>query len=112
MKRDFDEPVVTWSCFANTSERISLTRERDSVLWDTASERALLTLDHSDKGCGYSQNRALFSPHDDQILSDGILWDLRSGKQIYRFDKLNNKISGLFNTSGREIIINSEGISY
>ena len=111
MRVDFHDPIVTWSCFANNSDRIALTRINESVLYDTVAERNLLILPYKDKGCGYTCNRATFSPQDDQILSDGILWDLRSGKHIHRFDKLNSKISGIFNPYSPEVMINSAGMT-
>lgn len=56
----------------------------------------------------YSKNRATFSPSDELILSDGVLWDVKSGLQIHKFDKLNNQLSGVFHPNGNEIISNSE----
>jgi HIV-1 Vpr-binding protein len=56
----------------------------------------------------YVKNRATFDPTDELILSDGILWDFRSGKEIHKFDKLNDNISGVFHPVGLEIIANTE----
>lgn len=57
----------------------------------------------------YLRNRATFDPFDDLILSDGVLWDFKSGKEVHKFDKLNECVNGVFNPkSGLEIISNTE----
>uniref|UniRef100_A0A182R188 Uncharacterized protein n=1 Tax=Anopheles farauti TaxID=69004 RepID=A0A182R188_9DIPT len=56
----------------------------------------------------YTQNRATFCPTDELILSDGVLWDVNSGKEIHKFDKLNQNISGVFHPNGLEIVENTE----
>lgn len=56
----------------------------------------------------YNKNRATFCPTDELILSDGVLWDFRSGTQIHKFDKLNNTVSGVFHQNGLEVISNTE----
>lgn len=73
MKKDFEDPQVSWAQFSNASAgRIVLTHEREAVLWDTESDRALLRLPFGDKGCAYRKNRSFFSPTDDQILSGTV----------------------------------------
>lgn len=39
------------------------------------------------------------------ISLDGVLWDVRSGKEIHKFDKLNQAISGVFHPNGLEVHI-------
>lgn len=57
----------------------------------------------------YSKNRATFDPYDELILSDGVLWDFKSGKEVHKFDKLNENLNGVFNPKGGlEIISNTE----
>jgi len=56
----------------------------------------------------YSRNRATFDPSDELILSDGVLWDYRAPKEIHKFDKLNQTLSGVFHPNGLEIISNTE----
>lgn len=56
----------------------------------------------------YSRNRACFDPTDELILSDGVLWDYRVQRQIHKFDKLNQTLSGVFHPNGLEIISNTE----
>lgn len=56
----------------------------------------------------YNKNRATFDPTDELILSDGVLWDVRSGREIHKFDKLNQNLSGVFHPNGLEVISNTE----
>lgn len=35
--------------------------------------------------------------------TDGVLWDVRSEKEIHKFDKLNQAISGVFHPNGLEV---------
>jgi HIV-1 Vpr-binding protein len=56
----------------------------------------------------YIKNRATLDPTDSLVLSDGVLWDVNAGKEIHKFDKLNENINGVFHPNGLEIICNSE----
>uniref|UniRef100_T1KIJ0 DDB1- and CUL4-associated factor 1 n=2 Tax=Tetranychus urticae TaxID=32264 RepID=T1KIJ0_TETUR len=56
----------------------------------------------------YNKNRATFNPTDELILNDGVLWDVRSGSTVHKFDKFNQSINGVFHPNGWEIISNSE----
>jgi len=38
------------------------------------------------------------------VLSDGVLWDSIAGKEIHKFDKLNQNINGVFHPNGLEVI--------
>jgi HIV-1 Vpr-binding protein len=51
---------------------------------------------------------ACFDPYDEVVLSDAVLWDIRSSKIIHRFDRLTRASAGVFHPNGNEIIINSE----
>ncbi|KAG7188404.1 hypothetical protein KM043_008052 [Ampulex compressa] len=42
------------------------------------------------------------------VLSDGILWDVNSGKEIHKFDKLNQTLNGVFHPNGTEVVSNTE----
>ena len=53
MKMDFDTVPVTWATFANSSNRLALTHENESALWDTATEKYLLKLNTAEWGTGY-----------------------------------------------------------
>lgn len=66
----------------------------------------------SDKANNYRANAATFSPTDELVLNDGVLWDVRSRKPLHKFDKFNQYISGVFHPMGQEIIINSEVVSF
>lgn len=46
--------------------------------------------------------------NDELILSDGILWDVNSGKEIHKFDKLNQTLNGVFHPNGTEVVSNTE----
>lgn len=37
------------------------------------------------------------------VLADGVLWDVRSGKEIHKFDKFNQCISGVFHPNCLEV---------
>jgi HIV-1 Vpr-binding protein len=52
----------------------------------------------------YTKNRATYSPTDELVLSDGVLWDVSSGKEIHKLDKLNQTLSGVFHPNGLEEI--------
>lgn len=40
-------------------------------------------------------------------ISDGVLFDVRSGQEIHKFDKLNLVLSGVFHPNGLEVISNT-----
>lgn len=56
----------------------------------------------------YSKNRAAFCPTDELILSDGVLWDVKGGVEVHKFDKLNQNISGVFHPNNLEVVANTE----
>jgi len=49
-----------------------------------------------------------FSPSDELVLSDALLWDPRQTRPIHRFDRLTSYGSGRFHSNGLEVILNSE----
>ena len=53
----------------------------------------------------YSKNRATYNPTDELILTDGVLFDVNSGKEIHKFDKLNPVLSGVFHPNGLEVSV-------
>lgn len=118
--------------FANCSnDRILGTKDEVATIYDLNSgqkvSRFVPTILNQ-----YSKNRATYYPTDELILSgklhrargtsiqtkspicwnvfdlpshaDGVLWDVRSGKEIHKFDKLNQSISGVFHPNGLEVI--------
>lgn len=46
--------------------------------------------------------------NDELVLSDGILWDVNSSKEIHKFDKLNQALNGVFHPNGMEVVSNTE----
>ena len=81
-------------------------------IYDVATGTKLMTLFDDDKANNYKANMATFSPTDDLVLNDGVLWDVRCCKPLHKFDKFNQFISGVFHPQGLEIIINSEVVSF
>ncbi|CAK1554395.1 unnamed protein product [Leptosia nina] len=90
-----------------TDDRIIGTKGEVATIFDTQTGRELLTLNPSLSN-QYAKNRATFNPTDELVLSDGVLWDVNSGKEIRKFDKLNQTHSGVFHPNGLEVISNTE----
>ena len=76
-------------------------------IYDVETGRKLMTLKPQVSN-QYPKNRATFSPTNELVLSDGVLWDVNSGKEIHKLDKLNQTISGVFHPNGLEIVANTE----
>ncbi|KAH9512614.1 DDB1- and CUL4-associated factor 1, partial [Bulinus truncatus] len=91
-----------------SSDRFIATKEMVAKIYDTSTSSVVQTFFDEKKANNYKYNEATFSPTDDLILNDGNLWDVRSGKMIYKFDKFNQYTSGCFHPRGLEVIINSE----
>ncbi|VVC46311.1 Hypothetical protein CINCED_3A010795 [Cinara cedri] len=83
------------------------TKAEVASIYDVETHKKLMTLipKHSNQ---YSRNRAVFDPTNELVLSDGVLWDIASKKEIHKFDKLNQNISGIFHPNGLEIVANTE----
>ncbi|OQV22251.1 Protein VPRBP [Hypsibius exemplaris] len=57
----------------------------------------------------YARNRPSFHPADDIVTHDGLLFDVKTGRLIHKFDQFERHTSnGSFHPSGNEIIIDSE----
>ncbi|XP_077995487.1 DDB1- and CUL4-associated factor 1-like [Glandiceps talaboti] len=91
-----------------SEDKIIGTKDETAHIYDTTTGKAILTLVDTELCNNYTKNCATFDPTDELVLSDGVLWDIRSKKPIHKFDKFNSNISGRFHPSGLEIIINSE----
>ncbi|CAB0012642.1 unnamed protein product [Nesidiocoris tenuis] len=76
-------------------------------IYDIETKALLQTLKPSISN-QYTKNKATFSPNNELVLSDGVLWDVNSGKHIHKLDKLNQSISGVFHPNGVEIVSNTE----
>ena len=81
-------------------------------IYDTATGQRVLTLHDSNNTNNYSKNLASFNPTDDLVLNDGVIWDVKGKRLLHKFDKFNNFVSGVFQPSGLEIIINAEIVSF
>ncbi|CAD7012783.1 protein mahjong [Ceratitis capitata] len=90
-----------------TQDKVLGTRNECAVTYDINTGKEICTFVPT-LGNQYVKNRATFGPTDELILSDGVLWDVRSGKEIHKFDKLNQSLSGVFHPNGLEIISNTE----
>lgn len=88
-------------------DRIIGTLSENATIFDTATGRKILHLRPTISN-QYAKNRATFHPSDELVLSDGVLWDVNTGKEIHKFDKLNQTHSGIFHPNGLEIISNTE----
>ena len=81
-------------------------------IYDVFTGAKLMTLFDAERANNYKANVASFSPTDDLVLNDGVLWDVRSRQPLHKFDKFNQYISGVFHPHGLEIVINSEVVSF
>ncbi|KAJ6646064.1 Protein mahjong [Pseudolycoriella hygida] len=77
-----------------------------ATIYDILSERPITTFIPSIANrC--QRNKATFSPCNEIILSDGVLWDARSRDEIHKFDLENQPLSGVFHPNGYEIVSNT-----
>ncbi|XP_076447473.1 DDB1- and CUL4-associated factor 1-like isoform X2 [Babylonia areolata] len=106
VKHRFDDQVAEFSKM--TQDRIIGTNNETAHIYDVATGVRLMTLYDASKANNYRANIATFSPTDELVLNDGVLWDVRSRKPLHKFDKFNQYISGVFHPHGLEIVINSE----
>ncbi|XP_070530641.1 protein mahjong isoform X2 [Cardiocondyla obscurior] len=93
--------------FGKLQDRIIGTQGESATIYDIGTGKLLTTLTPSISN-QYTKNRATFSMNDELVLSDGILWDVNSGKEIHKFDKLNQTLNGVFHPNGTEVVSNTE----
>ncbi|XP_034942278.1 protein mahjong isoform X3 [Chelonus insularis] len=93
--------------FSKLQDKIIGTLNETAKIYDVATGKLIKTLKPSVSN-QYNKNRATFSMNDELVLSDGILWDLNSGKEIHKFDKLNQSLNGVFHPNGTEVVSNTE----
>ncbi|CAH1105847.1 unnamed protein product [Psylliodes chrysocephalus] len=106
MKMPFDdEEHVEFSKV--TQEKVLGTKGEIATIFDinTGQSIAKLTPRITNQ---YTKNKATFSFNDELVLSDGVLFDVASGKAIHKLDKLNQTQSGVFHPNGLEIVSNTE----
>jgi hypothetical protein len=81
-------------------------------VYDVGTGQLVATLYDAERANNYKANQATFSPTDELVLNDGVLWDVRTQLPLHKFDKFNQYVSGVFQPHGLEIIINSEVVSF
>lgn len=97
------------SCvFSNlVQDKILGTKSEEATIYDLNTGQKISSLVPQNFN-QYTKNRAVFDPTDELILSDGVLWDVKSAKEIHKFDKLNQNLSGVFHPNGMEVVSNTE----
>jgi len=106
-KKQFkDEEYLEFSCLVQ-DKLVGTQADGVATVYDLHTGQLNRTLKPTSSN-SYSRNRATFDPTDDLIMSDGVLWDYRAPKEIHKFDKLNQTLSGVFHPNGLEIISNTE----
>lgn len=115
--RSFDAPALLRgdNCveahFGNVTDRMVLAEDLQTRVLDLPSGRELCVL--RDPGAraslNYTINSACFSPLDDMILADGVLYDPRMPAVVHKFDKLTSAdydgATALFHPSGLDVLI-------
>ncbi|XP_066992783.2 protein mahjong isoform X2 [Anabrus simplex] len=90
-----------------TQDRIIGTKGTTASIYDVATGKKIQTLTPEISN-QYTKNRATFSPTDELVLSDGVIWDVNAGKVVHKLDKLNQTLSGVFHPNGLEVVCNTE----
>ncbi|VDP90175.1 unnamed protein product [Echinostoma caproni] len=111
--------------FSNTGlqDRLVATYGKMAKVFDLTTGSRVADLFSAVKQSGYVLNKATFSPSDQLVLNDGVIWDLRctgtlsapngslhSGyfnRPVHKIDKLQDIVSGVFHPNGLEIIVGS-----
>ncbi|THD20911.1 HIV-1 Vpr-binding protein [Fasciola hepatica] len=111
--------------FSNTGlqDRLVATYGKMAKVFDLTTGTRVADLFSAVKQSGYVLNKATFSPSDQLVLNDGVIWDLRctgtlpapsgslhSGyfnRPVHKIDKLQDIVSGVFHPNGLEIIVGS-----
>ncbi|OON18521.1 LisH [Opisthorchis viverrini] len=112
--------------FSNTGtqDRLVATYGKMAKVFDLGTGARIADLFSAAKQSGYMLNKATFSPSDQLVLNDGVVWDLRcSGtisyqttsaihpggfcRPVHKIDKLQDIVSGVFHPNGLEIIVGS-----
>ncbi|CAH1130521.1 unnamed protein product [Ceutorhynchus assimilis] len=100
-----DEEHVEFSKL--TQDKVIGTKGEVATIYDVNTGKRILTLAPQLSNL-YTKNKATFSMNDELVLTDGVLYDVNSGKEINRLDKLNLNQNGVFHPNGLEIISNTE----
>ncbi|XP_043216878.1 DDB1- and CUL4-associated factor 1-like isoform X3 [Amphibalanus amphitrite] len=89
------------------TQRTTGTHNFSANLYDLTTGQRVTQLSPRD-GNGYQANRATFDPTDELVLNNGVLFDVRTPREVHKFDKFNNTINGVFHPNGLEIVANTE----
>nr|CCA14268.1 conserved hypothetical protein [Albugo laibachii Nc14] len=84
-------------------------RPRGALIVDVLSGQVISSLKDVNRSNDYGlDTNACYSQDDTKILTDGMLWDVRSPKTaVHKFDKLSNAGNGFFHPNGNEVVINA-----
>ncbi|XP_066925763.1 DDB1- and CUL4-associated factor 1-like isoform X2 [Clytia hemisphaerica] len=108
LENAFELPEDAYLKFNNSQDRVIGTNTLTANVYDLGTGQRIGTYHDENNTNNYTKNNACFSPCDNLLLNDGVLWDIRGKQLIHKFDKFNNRVSGIFHPAGREIIIDSE----
>ncbi|XP_066157890.1 protein mahjong isoform X2 [Euwallacea fornicatus] len=100
-----DEDMVEFSKLSQ--DKVIATKGEVAMIYDVNTGQNILRLAPQLSNL-YTKNKATFSWNDELVLTDGVLFDVNSGKVINRLDKLNQTQNGVFHPNGMEIISNTE----
>ncbi|KAH0741223.1 hypothetical protein KY290_034266 [Solanum tuberosum] len=104
--------AARFSNFGTTFAALSAEQSRREILlYDTQTcqvELKLTDTSNIPSGRGHMYSLAHFSPSDNMLLWNGVLWDTRGSGPIHRFDQFTDYGGGGFHPAGNEVIINSE----
>lgn len=85
--------------------------QREILLYDVQThqlDQKLSDPSSGGSGRGHAYSLVHFSPSDDMLLWNGVLWDRRASGPVHRFDQFTDYGGGGFHPAGNEVIINSE----
>ncbi|KAK4289771.1 hypothetical protein Pmani_037283 [Petrolisthes manimaculis] len=106
-----DEKFTLRDCqhadFSSSQDKIIGTSEQTARLYDLSTSQIVSEFTPRLSN-HYRINKAVLDPSDDLLLTDGVLFDVRTGKQIHKFDKINPILNGVFHHNGLEVISSSE----
>lgn len=107
----FDEKLILQDCmhadFSNAHDKIIGNSTQTARLYDLNTKQ--IVSEFTPKLSNhYRINKAVLDPTDSLLLTDGALFDVRSGEQLHKFDKISPLLSGVFHRNGLEIISSSE----
>ncbi|CAN4128261.1 unnamed protein product [Withania somnifera] len=104
--------AARFSNFGRTFAALSAEPSRHEILlYDIQTCQVDLKLTDTSSipsGRGHMYSLVHFSPSDNMLLWNGVLWDTRGSGPIHRFDQFTDYGGGGFHPAGNEVIINSE----